>query len=820
MGLSIRCPPLHTGGFTVGSNLCPSCFSRQYEAGRCGKCGFTGAEYKPERTALPLGSIVCSYRIGLMKSNSRQSQVYTAAHNETSTPVIIEEFFPAKVAGRAPNTEEVILAVTDPELTQRFQQACLLIESSTQRRPLKRIETFRANNTVYSVFEPAGTVSTAVQCEMMADNPYYFRDQNGKPMMTINALPIPDMPMERAYDADRYKNEGPNTQAADEKDRHPQTVIEEATNRKRKQKYIRIGCIAAALVVLITATAVVLSNRDRRTENNPAEQTILPDVVQTPEPAPAVPDATTGSGADMEPTEAGSNSEEKVPTEEEKETAEEAEIPDEDGKDTPEEAEVPAEEKKDSSEGAEPPAEEKKDSPEGAEIPVEEKRESSKGAEAPSEDKKGNSEGAESPTEDKMGSPEGAESPAEEKKGNPEGSEVPAEERKGPAEEAEALTGEEKKLAEPAFLRKDEFIERLQVAVADTAKEYGGTKLRSSAKTVDHTASGKPVSFSINRQVILFGRKIIQKSTKTGYRNKVYVVIEHEDIDSNERPIVNRYRVPIFQYDTNSESYSVTEGAVLSFETWTDLGKDIPEGTRIYFPRESAGELEKNLDKWLDWKDVKIYLKEETGQIRLLFAKDDENPPEGITVCVYGGRAKPSKETDAVTKDAVLTETHEPAEAPPDPSEPEETIPDKPMSFPIPTPTPEPEEDGPVFPDLTDGQKPTNGESTSSPGMDTDSWEKVLPSESDFKCIADEDGKIYSIKDFRTSDKVKIIKIKASEDQEAIELIRKQSSPGQVVWSFPEGVALLPGKYTFEFYESENGEPERKAYSLTGATQS
>ena len=178
----------------MSNNICPSCFSRQFDTGRCGNCGFTAAEYKPERTALPLGSIVGAYRIGLMKFNSRQSQVYTAAHNETSAPVIIEEFFPAKVAGRAQNSNEVSLASDNPETVQRFQQACLLIEASSQKRPLKRIETFRANNTVYSVFEPVGTVSVSAQCEMMSDNPYYFRDQNGMPTMTINTLPIPGMP--------------------------------------------------------------------------------------------------------------------------------------------------------------------------------------------------------------------------------------------------------------------------------------------------------------------------------------------------------------------------------------------------------------------------------------------------------------------------------------------------------------------------------------------------------------------------------------------------------------------------------------------------
>lgn len=233
----------------MSATICPSCLSKSFEAGRCGKCGFTAAEYKPPRTALPLGTVVGSYRIGLMKSNSRQSQVYTAVHTETSAPVIIEEFFPAAMVGRVQGKTEVSLVKEDEDSLQRFQQGCLLLEASAQKRPLKRLESFRANNTVYSVFEPAGTVSVAAQCEMMADNPYYFRDQNGMPMMSINLLTIPPMPKQREYNPEQYKKQAPITQPAEDEDFAGRLITENAAERKRKKLLVILAGIAAVLVI-------------------------------------------------------------------------------------------------------------------------------------------------------------------------------------------------------------------------------------------------------------------------------------------------------------------------------------------------------------------------------------------------------------------------------------------------------------------------------------------------------------------------------------------------------------------------------------------
>lgn len=274
----------------MSATICPSCLSRSLEDGRCGKCGFTIADYKTPRTAMPLGTVVGNYRIGLMKTNSRQSQVYTAAHNETSAPVIIEEFFPAKIVGRVQDNPEVSLVSDEEEIAQRFQQGCLLIEASAQKRPLKRLECFRANNTVYSVFEPTATMNVSAQCEMMADNPYYFRGPNGMPMMSINLLPIPPMPKQREYNPDQYKKQAPITQPSEEDDRFAGRIITENETRQQKSRlFITLGSIAAVLVLLV---GVGFGTGTIQRIINPATPTPPPVVIEettpptTPTPAP------------------------------------------------------------------------------------------------------------------------------------------------------------------------------------------------------------------------------------------------------------------------------------------------------------------------------------------------------------------------------------------------------------------------------------------------------------------------------------------------------------------------------------------------------
>ncbi len=261
--------------------ICPSCLTRQFENGTCTSCGFNSAEYKPGKTALPLACVVGSYRVGVLKSSSRQSQIYAAVHTETSAPVILEEFFPANMVGRVQNTTEVVLAEKDEAVEERYEWAVDLIEKSTQKRPMERKEVFRANNTIYSVFDPVANVKVAVQCEVLADNPWYFRDQDGKPMMSINALSIPPMPQDRPYDEERYQRKSPVTQAVEIPDvtTTNQLITESVKQQKQKKhkKTVLFAGIAAALVIAAGVTGIILGNR-----SNP--DNTAPVVTATPEP--------------------------------------------------------------------------------------------------------------------------------------------------------------------------------------------------------------------------------------------------------------------------------------------------------------------------------------------------------------------------------------------------------------------------------------------------------------------------------------------------------------------------------------------------------
>ena len=161
----------------MSAQICPACLTLKYDQGCCAGCGFNRAEYKAPGTALPLDSVVGKVRIGVIKTASRQSQIYTGVYTETSAPVIVEEFFPSRAAGRNPGSPEVVLASQDAEFVQRFQQGCLLMEATEQKRPLTRREVIRANNTVYGIFEPKAGVSLAAQCESLADYPVYFLEK-------------------------------------------------------------------------------------------------------------------------------------------------------------------------------------------------------------------------------------------------------------------------------------------------------------------------------------------------------------------------------------------------------------------------------------------------------------------------------------------------------------------------------------------------------------------------------------------------------------------------------------------------------------------
>ena len=238
----------------MSAQICPSCLSQKLDQGRCQSCGFNRADYWPAQQALPLDTMIGKYRIGVLKAVSRQSQVYTGIDIQASTPVLIEEFLPAKTAGRHPDDPRVLLAKNDAQNQQRFQQACRLLEESRQNRPLRKVAVLRANNTVYSVFAPMPNVPVDAQCEALADNPVFFRNEGNQPLMTINALAIPPMPRERPFSTDVKEIPQPAPSQA------PQVVSEVPAERapKPKRRWLKPVLISAAAVLVLALGCVLL----------------------------------------------------------------------------------------------------------------------------------------------------------------------------------------------------------------------------------------------------------------------------------------------------------------------------------------------------------------------------------------------------------------------------------------------------------------------------------------------------------------------------------------------------------------------------------
>lgn len=224
-------------------------------------CGFSRAEYRPAPTALPLDTMVGKYRIGVMKATSRQSQIYTGIDVASSAPVLIEEFLPAKMVGRMTDGLCVLPAQSDPQSQQRFQQACRMFETSMQNRPLRKLAVIRANNTVYNVFEPMMNVPADAQCEALADNPVYFRGPDDKPLMTINMLPIPPMPRERAYDPTGTAAIGVPVRTQMEPNIVQPQVGPKTIVKKKKNKLPIILAAAGVAVIALVCLLVILLTR-------------------------------------------------------------------------------------------------------------------------------------------------------------------------------------------------------------------------------------------------------------------------------------------------------------------------------------------------------------------------------------------------------------------------------------------------------------------------------------------------------------------------------------------------------------------------------
>lgn len=202
-------------------NRCPNCF-QPWDGDECAYCAYKG-EASKIRDALPQGTLLCAeqYELGLALVSSRQSIAYAAFDREMDDLVLITEFYPKEVAKRAADGR-LIQARRNQAL---FSDACEEYLTSRQLQALPLIASFRGNGTVYRVHE--ATINQTLpqnQADQLLDTPILFRDNHGRPRMTINALPIPAMPDQRNY--------------------RPMALV---ASHKRKHKIVKGLCVAAII---------------------------------------------------------------------------------------------------------------------------------------------------------------------------------------------------------------------------------------------------------------------------------------------------------------------------------------------------------------------------------------------------------------------------------------------------------------------------------------------------------------------------------------------------------------------------------------------
>lgn len=173
---------------------CPSCM-REIKGKECPHCGYPSDGRSGSRFALPIGTRLADrYVLGQVLTGSYQSMAYVAHDQKKDQVVVITELFPKNLAGRAgtrvgvrKNHELFAQAV------QAYMKAQLAVSYQLQ-------DAFTENETAYRAYIlPGGAEDAAAAADELLDHPVYFRDQQGKPLMSVNCLVIPELPPVRQF---------------------------------------------------------------------------------------------------------------------------------------------------------------------------------------------------------------------------------------------------------------------------------------------------------------------------------------------------------------------------------------------------------------------------------------------------------------------------------------------------------------------------------------------------------------------------------------------------------------------------------------------
>ena len=174
---------------------CPNCMSELTDR-NCSICGYPMVEQASVKEALPVGTLLNNrYELGNALGKSYQSIAYIAYDAAQSQPVIILEFYPKSVVAR--NGNEVSVRGN----REMFVEASRRYLTSDQVQPLFKLDSFAQNNTVYRVYRMNKSHSARAieEAEALLDDPILFRNADGKPDMSVNALAIPQLPLVRQW---------------------------------------------------------------------------------------------------------------------------------------------------------------------------------------------------------------------------------------------------------------------------------------------------------------------------------------------------------------------------------------------------------------------------------------------------------------------------------------------------------------------------------------------------------------------------------------------------------------------------------------------
>ena len=175
---------------------CPQCM-QDWNGSQCQACGYEKGRSSKVFVALPSGMRLNGrYRLGNALSESRQAVAYAAWDEASNRAVLLEEFYPKSNATRAESGQ--VISKRSVSLFEHargiFSQANLQTDKN-----LNCTDSFMAGGTAWRVYLPLPGVSLHEQAEALLDKPILFRDNQDRILMTINALPMPELPAKRGF---------------------------------------------------------------------------------------------------------------------------------------------------------------------------------------------------------------------------------------------------------------------------------------------------------------------------------------------------------------------------------------------------------------------------------------------------------------------------------------------------------------------------------------------------------------------------------------------------------------------------------------------